>query len=82
MKIYFLLHGQTDSFIEKADIVDGKQKYKIDTVLINKILLKELGIKEKNIIDSNLCSVCNQNILYSYRAEGKEAKRNVAIISL
>ena len=78
----FSFTGKVDTFIEKGNIVAGKQKYNIDTVLINKILLKDLGIKEENIIDSNLCSVCNKEILYSYRAEGETSKRNVAIISL
>ena len=74
--------NELDSFIEKTDVIDGKQKYKIDTVMINKILLKDLGLKEKNIIDSNLCSVCNNDKFYSYRKEGKNAKRDVALITL
>ena len=74
--------NELDSFIEKTDVIDGKQKYKIDTVMINKILLKDLGLTEKNIIDSNLCSVCNNDKFYSYRKEGKNAKRDVALITL
>lgn len=74
--------NELDSFIERTDVIDGKQKYKIDTVMINKILLKDLGLKEKNIIDSNLCSVCNNDKFYSYRKEGKNAKRDVALITL
>jgi hypothetical protein len=56
------------------------EKYFIDTVEINKILLRELGLKEENIIDSNLCSVCNNDIIYSHRAGDK--KRNIALITL
>ena len=33
------------------------EKWHIDTVLINKILLKRKGLLEENIIDSNLCSI-------------------------
>ena len=57
----FEFTNKTEEFIELGEIVDGEQKYNIDTVLINKILLTELGIKEKNIIDCNLCSVCNKD---------------------
>lgn len=73
---------RTEDFIEKADIVDGKQKYKIDAVLINKILLDDLGVKKENIIDSNICSVCENDKFYSYRAEGTEAGRNTLICKL
>ncbi len=56
--------------------------YFIDTVEINKNLLKEEGILEENIVDSNVCTVCNSNIMHSYRKEGTEAGRNTALISL
>ena len=54
----------------------------IDTVLINKILLKNLGLKENNIIDCGICSVCNQYKIHSARAEGENFKRATAIITL
>ena len=56
--------------------------YFIDTVEINKELLKEEGILEKNIIDSKICTYCNSNIIHSYRKEGKQAGRNTALICL
>ena len=74
--------NKLNDFIKKGDIKENKQKYFIDTVLINKILLKEMGLKEKNIIDCNLCSVCNSDKIASYRVEGKEFRRATAIISL
>lgn len=60
----------------------GKQKYYIDTVKINKVMLMEMGVKEENIIDSQICTVCNSNLIHSYRTEGKLAGRNTAIIML
>jgi hypothetical protein len=42
----------------------------------------ELGIKEENIIDSEICSVCNSDIINSYRADGEDFKLSAAIISL
>lgn len=74
--------GRTKEFIKKGDIVTGVQKYNIDTVLINKILLLNLGLKEKNIIDSGLCSVCNKDKIESVRVDKEKAKRATAIIVL
>ena len=62
--------------------VDGDQKYNIDTVEINRILLLELGIREKNIIDCNLCSVCNGDKIESVRVDGDNSGRGTAIIML
>lgn len=44
--------NRLDDIIEVGEIKNGKTKYMIDTILINKILLQELGLKESNIIDS------------------------------
>ena len=67
------------------DIIQYNEKtksYFIDTVLINKNLLQEEGIQEENIIDSKVCTYCNNNIIHSFRKEGKESGRNTAIICL
>ncbi len=57
-------------------------KWYIDTVKISKIKLLKLGITEKNIIDSNICTVCNSKYINSYRADKEKFKLNTAIISL
>ena len=44
---------------------------------INKILLsqlKECGIKEKNIENEGICTACNTQQYFSYRAEGKTGR--------
>lgn len=71
-----------DVVIEEGAMVDGVQKYNIDTVLINKILLEDLGIKPENIIDSELCSVCHKDKINSARAQGENYKRAIAIIKM
>ena len=58
------------------------KKWNIDTVLINKIILQEIGIKEENIIDSGICSVCQSNIIHSYRKEKEGFGLNTAMIKL
>ena len=73
---------QIENFVQKGEIKENKQKYYIDTIEINKFLLKTLGVKEENIIDSNICSVCNSDKISSCRVEGKNFTRATAIISL
>lgn len=57
-------------------------KWNIDTILLNKIILKNIGLKEENIIDSNICSVCNSNLIHSCRVEKEDYKLNTALIEL
>lgn len=71
-----------DKIISKGEIKENKQKYMIDTVLINKEGLLNLGLKEENIIDSGICSVCHKDEVHSARAEGDGFKRETAIIVL
>lgn len=72
------------SFIDDIDKFIFKQgdKFFVDTVGINNVLLLKKGIKAENIYDSNICSVCNSDKVYSYRVEGKCFKRATAIIGL
>lgn len=44
-------------------------KWNIDTVLINEMILEKQGLKKENIIDSGICSVCNSDLIHSYRVE-------------
>lgn len=69
--------GNTDEFILK---INGQ--YYIDTVYINKAILKQIGILEKNIEDSQICSVCNKEEIHSFRAEGNNYGLATAIIGL
>ncbi len=58
------------------------KKWHIDTVEINKKMLIEEGIKSENIIDSGICSVCNCEIIHSYRVEKQEYGLETALIEL
>ena len=69
--------GNTNEFILKDN-----EKWYIDTVLINKIILKQVGILDKNIEDSQICSVCNKEKIHSFRAEGDNYGLATAVISL
>ena len=63
-------------------IINKENKWFIDTVLINKLILKKMGILEKNIEDSNICSVCNKDMIHSYRTEGESYGLATAVIGL
>ena len=84
----FAFTNRTKEFIfEKNKLYKNEKnleerKYYIDTILINKILLEELGVKNENIIDSGLCSICHSDKINSFRIQGKDYKKSIAIISL
>lgn len=71
-----------DKMIQIGKVIDGKQKYYIDTTEINKQLLRQVGLKEENIIDCGICTVCHANKLHSYRVDKENSGRNAAIISV
>lgn len=74
--------GRLNEIIEDGRSINGIQKYYIDTTLINKIILEEIGLSKENIIDSNICNVCQKDLFHSYRVEKEVSGRNGAIISL
>lgn len=71
--------GEIDEIITKSE---ESQKYYIDTVAINRIILKQEGLREENIIDSGICTKCGNDRLHSHRAEGELSGRNTGIICL
>lgn len=77
-----------NEFQEMEDIdeiitsLQEKDKYVIDTSKINQNMMKEMGLKKENIIDSGICSVCNSKQMHSYRAYKELAGRNTAILGM
>lgn len=69
----------------KEEIIEEKiknEKWNIDTVRINQIILENKGLKAENIIDCGICTVCNSDIIHSCRAEKKIKGLETAIIEL
>lgn len=62
--------------------IPNEERWSIDTVEINKIILKQIGLKSENIIDSGICSVCNSDIIHSFRVEKEDYGLSTAIIEL
>jgi hypothetical protein len=77
----FAYTNRLDDIIEYIGKDDDQiDKWKIDTVLITKILLKDCGIKDENIEDCGICSVCNKEIVNSRRADGENFGLATAIM--
>ena len=74
--------GRITEIIAKGRKVEEKQKYNIDTTLINKLILQEAGLLPENIIDSDICTVCHSDSFHSYRADKEESGRNGAFIGM
>jgi len=54
----------------------------LDLAQVNKEQLTGLGVKEKNIFDSDFCTSCSNEEFFSFRKEGKEAGRMLSVIML
>ena len=71
-----------NEIIKKGEIKDDMQKYLIDTVTLNKTIMKNLGILEENIIDCNICTVCKCDTFHSHRKFKDKAGRSTLVVML
>ena len=67
-----------DEIIERK----SENKWLIDTVKINEEILQKAGLRKENIIDCGICSVCNSDLIHSYRVEKEKYGLSTAIIGL
>lgn len=74
--------GRLDEIIEYKGKKNGVDKWVIDTVLINKIMLEDMGVLSDNIEDCEICSMCSSELVHSKRAEGENFGRGTAVIGL
>lgn len=81
-KEIFKFTNRTNEFIKKGRIFGNSQKYNIDTVLINRILLEGLGLKPEKIIDCKICSVCNKADIASARADYPNNIRAISVMMM
>ena len=75
---------QNFSYLNRnCDIIEKHEnKYHIDTTLINRLILQECGINSANIIESKICTICNSNLMHSYRAQKENSGRNIAVLGM
>ena len=62
--------------------IQGEDRWSIDTVKINQIILEQAGLKKENIIDCEICSVCNSDNVHSFRVEKDGYGLATALIEL
>ena len=74
--------GRIQEIILDGGYKNGAKKYYIDTILINKIMLEEIGLQPTNIISSDICSLCNHKQIHSKRAEGENYGTSTMLITL
>lgn len=70
-----------NQFDEKL-IKPKKEKFLLDLVKANTLMIKQFGIPAKNIQISNLCSYEQSHFLHSYRREGAKSGRSLGIIAI
>lgn len=61
---------------------DKEGKYMIDLALSNKLLLMKAGVREENIVISDLCTRCNPDLLWSHRATAGKRGTMSAFLAL
>ena len=92
-KCHFKVHADVqepyyNEFKELKEIDDlivklpDEDIWTIDTVEINKQILKQAGLKQENIIDSGICSICNSDLIHSFRVEKEGYGLSTAIIEI
>ena len=82
-EVYRMFYEEFKEFSNLDNSFEQKgQKWYIDTIMINREILKQQGLKQENIVDSGICSVCNKEIIHSYRAHGEKAGRATQIIAM
>ena len=66
----------------KQGLIKRNGRLFLDLIKINKKQLVSCGVKNKNIIDSKICTSCENNKFFSYRREKDKAGRMMSVIML
>jgi len=74
--------GEDFSDFFPADLIKRNNRYYLDLVRINKRQLLNLRVKDKNILDPQICTSCRNEEFFSYRKEGKACGRMMSVIML
>jgi len=62
------------SFWKDVAVPRGNDKWGLDLVETNRLVLMEAGLREKNIHSLGMCTACRTDLFYSYRAEGRTGR--------
>ena len=69
-------------YCRKDRIVDGRQKYFLDTAAINRDLLIGMGLLPEHVFLSGVCTMCGHKDYHSYRGDHHKTGRNGSMICL
>ena len=69
-------YGNVDAFVDRSK---AKPHFSVAGVITRS--LAEAGFAPQNIFDTKLCTRCDGSIFHSYRRNGKNAGRNLAIVA-
>lgn len=68
-----------ETYIHKSE---NHNKISIDLLEVNKNLVIKSGIKEENIFKSDICTMCNHDLLFSHRATHGKRGTTAAFLTL
>jgi hypothetical protein len=60
----------------------GPGRWTMDLIAANTAQLQAAGVPPEHIQAAHICTVCHNQHFYSHRAEGREAGRGMAVVSL
>lgn len=63
-------------------LIPHQENWHLDLWEANKLQLLEIGVRSENIVISRICTSCNNELFFSYRAEHGKTGRIGALISL
>ncbi len=63
-------------------IPHGPHVWTMDLLAANTLQLRAAGVPAAHIVPASVCTACQNQDLYSHRAEGQEAGRGMAIVAL
>ena len=58
----------------------GSNKWSLDLVRLNRMVLVQVGLDEKSIHSVGMCTSCRKDLFYSFRAEGRTGRMLSAIM--
>jgi len=77
-----LFNEFANKFKKSDALIINNSSFYIDLALINKQILIESGVKEENIIISDICTCCNNELLYSHRGQGPKRGIFASVLEL
>ena len=71
-----------EKYCRKDRVVDGRQKYYMDTAALNRDLLVERGILRQRLFLSGVVTMCSVSEYHSYRGDHHKTGRNGSMICM